>query len=266
MSSGPAKKRRTRNRVSPFVAGLIVILLIAALSFIAFSRSLPFSSPYQVKAVFANAANIQARSPVRIAGVNVGEVKSVERQPDSTNTLVTMTVNKQGLPIFEDAQMKIRPRIFLEGNFFVDIQPGTPGAGTVKDGGTIPITQTSGPVQLDQVLTALQSDTRKQLQVLLQGYGDALNGKPLPGEDDDQDPAVKGLTAAVALNKSLDYSVAALRGISLVNQATLGPEVHDLSKLVAGTQRTAAKLGANERNLKDLVTNFNRTTAAFASE
>jgi ABC-type transporter Mla subunit MlaD len=266
MSNGPAKKRRTRNRVSPAVAGLIVLVLIGILAFIAFSPSLPFSSPYEVKAVFANAANIQARSPVRIAGVNIGEVKSVERQPDTTNTLVTMSVEKKGLPIFEDAEMKIRPRIFLEGNFFVDIQPGTPGAGTVKDGGTIPITQTSGPVQLDQVLTALQSDTRKQLQILLQGYGNALNGKPLPGEDDDQEASVKGLTGAEALNKSLDYSVAALRGVTIVNQASLGTELHDLSKLVAGSQKTAAKLGANERNLKDLVTNFNRTTAAFASE
>ncbi len=42
--------------------------------------------------------------------------------------------------------------------------------------------------------------------MLLQGYGNALNGKPLPGEDADQDPSVKGLTAGQALNKSLDYS------------------------------------------------------------
>src|SRR4051794_25315068 len=242
MSSGPAKKRRTRNRVSPFVAGLIVILLIAALSFIAFSRSLPFSSPYEVKAVFANAANIQARSPVRIAGVNVGEVKNVERQPDTTNTLVTMTVEKQGLPIFQDAEMKIRPRIFLEGNFFVEIQPGTPGAGKVADGGTVPITQTSGPVQLDQVLTALQSDTRRNLQVLVQGYGDALNGKPLPGEDADQDPDVKGLTAGRALNKSLVYATDALRGVAIVNQATLGTDLHDLSRSIAGFQNVSAAL------------------------
>src|SRR3954452_6838 len=266
MSDRAPKKRRTRNRVSPFAAGMILIVLIAILAFIAFSPSLPFSSPYEVKAVFANAANIQARSPVRIAGVNVGEVKSVERQPDTTNTLVTMSIEKKGLPIFDDAEMKIRPRIFLEGNFFVDIQPGTPGAGTVKDGGTIPITQTSGPVQLDQVLTALQADTRKQLQVLVQGYGDALNGKPLPGEDDDQEASVKGLTGAEALNKSLDYSVAALRGVSIVNEASLGTELHDLSKLIAGSQKTAAQLSSNDKNLKDLVTNFNHTMAAFAAQ
>jgi ABC-type transporter Mla subunit MlaD len=266
VSDRPAKKRRTGNRVSPFAAGLILILLIAVLAFVAFSPSLPFSSPYEVKAVFANAANIQARSPVRIAGVNVGEVKSVERQPDTTNTLVTMTVEKAGLPIFQDAEMKIRPRIFLEGNFFVDISPGTPGSDPVKDGGTVPITQTSGPVQLDQVLTALQSDTRKQLQVLVQGYGDALNGKPLPDEDKDQDPDVKGLTAGEALNKSLDYATPALRGVAIVNEASLGTDLHDLSKLIAGQQKVSAQLASNDQNLKDLITNFNRTVAAFADE
>jgi phospholipid/cholesterol/gamma-HCH transport system substrate-binding protein len=268
MSERVKKKRSTRNRVSPFAAGVILVVLIAALAFYAFSPSLPFSSPYEVKAVVANAANIQPRSPVRIAGVNVGEVKDVQRQGDTTTSEITMTIQDTGLPIYKDAEMKVRPRIFLEGNFFVDIQPGTPGTGAVPDGGTIPITQTSSPVQLDQVLTALQADTRKQLQVLLQGYGNAINGKPLPGEDADQDPEVKGLTAGQALNKSLDYSTQALRGISLVNEATLGssPDMHDLSRLIAGFQKVSGALSSNDENLKDLVTNFNGTMAAFASE
>jgi phospholipid/cholesterol/gamma-HCH transport system substrate-binding protein len=268
MSDRVVSKRRTRNRISPAVAGTIVIVLIAILAFIAFSPSLPFSSPYEVKAVIANAANIQPRSPVRIAGVNVGEVKDVQRHDDSTTSEITMTIQPTGLPIYKDAEMKVRPRIFLEGNFFVDIQPGTPGAGKVPDGGTIPITQTASPVQLDQVLTSLQADTRKQLQVLVQGYGNSLNGKPLPGEDADQDPSVKGLTAGQALNKSLNYSTGALRGLALVNEASLGssPDMHDLSRLIAGFQKVSGALSANDQNLKDLVTNFNRTMAAFASE
>jgi phospholipid/cholesterol/gamma-HCH transport system substrate-binding protein len=266
MSDRGAKQRRTRNRVSPFAAGMIVVALVAILVFVAFSSSLPFQHKYEVKAVVANAASIQARSPVRIAGVNIGEVKSVERQPDTTTSVITMAIEDKGLPIFKDAQIKVRPRIFLEGNFFMDVQPGTPGSEKVPDGGTIPITQTSGPVQLDQVLTALQADTRKQLQVLLQGYGSALNGKPLPGEDGTQDPDVRGLTAGEALNKSLDYSAEALRGVSIVNQALLGERLHDLSRLIAGQQKVSAALSANDKNLKDLVTNFNTTTAAFADE
>jgi ABC-type transporter Mla subunit MlaD len=266
MSDRSPTKRRTGNRVSPFAAGMILIVLIAILCFVAFSSSLPFSHQYEVKAVVANAASIQARSPVRIAGVNVGEVKSVDRQPDTTTSVITMAIEDKGLPIYKDAHVKVRPRIFLEGNFFMELQPGTPGAQKVPDGGTIPITQTSGPVQLDQVLTSLQADTRKQLQVLVQGYGSALNGKPLPGEDLTQDPDVKGLTAGQALNKSLNYSVGALRGIAIVNEASLGTDIHDLSKLIAGTQRVSAALSSNDQNLKDLITNFNRTTAAFASE
>jgi ABC-type transporter Mla subunit MlaD len=266
MTERAAKQRRSRNRVSPFAAGMIVVALVAILCFVAFSSSLPFQHKYEIKAVVANAASIQARSPVRIAGVNVGEVKSVEREPDSTTSVVTMAIEDTGLPIYKDAHIKVRPRIFLEGNFFMDVQPGTPGAEKVADGGTIPITQTSGPVQLDQVLTALQADTRKQLQVLVQGYGGALNGKPLPGEDATQDPDVRGLTAGEALNKSLDYSADALRGVSIVNKAFLGEGLHDLSRLIAGTQKVSAALSANDQNLKDLVTNFNRTTAAFASE
>jgi hypothetical protein len=121
-------------------------------------------------------------------------------------------------------------------------------------------------VQLDQVLTALQADTRKQLQVLVQGYGGSLNGKPLPGEDADQVPAVKGLTGGQALNKSLKYAAPALRGVAIVNDALLGEDIHDLSRLIAGQQKVSAALSSNDENLKDLVTNFNRTTAAFAAE
>ena len=63
---------------------------------------------------------------MRIAGVNVGKVIGVERDGDATE--VTFTVDDAGRPIHEDAFAAIRPRIFLEGNFFVDLDPGSPSA------------------------------------------------------------------------------------------------------------------------------------------
>ncbi len=148
----------------------------------------------------------------------------------------------------------------------MQVDPGSPSAPNVDSGGTIPVTQTSAPVQIDEVLSSLQADTRSNLQTLVKGYGDALNGKPLPAEDLDQVPAVRGLTAAQALNKSLDHSAQALRGSALVNQGLLGVDIHDLSRLVAGTQRVSAALNANEGVLQDFVVNFNRTTQAFANQ
>ena len=70
---------------------------------------------------------------------------------------VTMEIEDKALPLHEDAELKIRPRIFLEGNFFVDLQPGSPTAPELDDGGTIPMTQTAAPVQFGDLLAALQS-------------------------------------------------------------------------------------------------------------
>src|SRR4051794_917598 len=106
--------------MSPFRAGVLALIVIALLTYFGFTKSNPFSSPFEVKAVFTNAQNVAKGSPVRIAGVEVGKVSKVEAADgDAEATVITMKIKKSGLPIHRDARMKIRPRIFLEGNFFV---------------------------------------------------------------------------------------------------------------------------------------------------
>jgi phospholipid/cholesterol/gamma-HCH transport system substrate-binding protein len=257
---------RLRHRISPVRAGLIAVVLVVVATFLAFTKSLPWQQPFEVKAVFESAANIRLDSPVRIAGVEVGEVTKVEHMGDSNLSVVTMRVNDNGLPIHRDATLKIRPRLFLEGNFFVDMTSGTPGAPTIDDGDTIPVTQTSYAVQLDQVLTSLQADTRKDLQKLLEGLGTGLTRKPGAADDLTQDPDVHGKTAGEALNKSLTYGPGATKGAAQVNTAFLGREQHDLSKLIAGLQKALGGLSQNEEQLKDFFTNFNITMEALASQ
>ena len=228
-------RRGLKRERTPFQVGAIGIVVLATLIYLGFSKDIPFvNPPYELKAVVADAQNMSKRSPVRIAGVEVGQVTKVEEYSDDAElTVVTMEIKDAGLPIHEDAELKIRPRIFLEGNFFVELDPGSPSASEFDSGDTIPAAQTSGTVQLDEVLTSLQSDTRGDLQRLVQGYGDALAGEPLPGEDRDQEPMTRGETAAESLNDSLDSAAGALRGIAIVNDAVLGTELHDLSELVA---------------------------------
>jgi ABC-type transporter Mla subunit MlaD len=178
-----------------------------------------------------------------------------------------MEINKNGLPIHEDATAKIRPRIFLEGNFFVDLQPGTPRSPKLSSGDTIKITQTSYPVQLDQVLTALQAPSREDLQGILAELNLALNTKPTPQQDADAAVSTRGLTGAEALNKSYVDGGRALKSTAVVNDALLGTEPdRDLSRLIAGTGETTAALVVHEAQLKDLITNFNTTMGALASE
>jgi phospholipid/cholesterol/gamma-HCH transport system substrate-binding protein len=259
---------RTRGEgVSAFRVGLIAIALIVILTFLAASKDIPFTKPYELKARFENAPPVHKGQAVRIAGVDVGKVSAIEPVGgDSPAITVTMKLEDEALPIHRDAQIKVRPRIFFEGNLFFDIRPGTPGTPVVDSGSTIPASQTSAPVQIDQVLGTLKADTRADLRKLLVGYGGALNAKPEPGEDRDQDPDTRGETAGRALNDSLQHSATALRGGAVVNDALLGAEANDLSKLIAGQQRVLAALSRNESQLKDLITNFNITMGALAGE
>jgi ABC-type transporter Mla subunit MlaD len=252
------------GRTSPVRFAAVLLVLLAIALYFGFTKHIPFKHGYRLNAVFASAVNIKGKSPVRIAGVNVGKVTSIRR--DAGTGVVSMEIESRGLPIHSDATAKIRPRIFLEGNWFVDLQPGSPSAPTLSSGATLPITQTADPVQLDQVLDALNTDTRANLQNFLIGYGDGLTRKPNAADDLEQDPDVRGLTAAQAINKAYVRGPSSLRGSAVINTAIGGTEQHDLSKLVASIGKVTSALNVHEQQLGELIVNFNTFFAEFAAQ
>ena len=164
------------NGMSAFRAGVLALVVVGLCTYFGFSKANPFANPYEFKAVFHDVNNLKPKSPVRIAGVDVGKVVKVEAVEDGKGAAqVTMEVEEKGLPIKEDAELKIRPRIFLEGNFFVDVEPGSPSAGDLERDEVIPVTQTAAPVQWGDLLTALQSDTREDLKTFLREYSKGLD-------------------------------------------------------------------------------------------
>nr|MBA2349008.1 MCE family protein [Solirubrobacterales bacterium] len=258
--------RKDRTGASPLVVGILTAIVAGIGIYFGFTKSNPFANPYEVKAVFASATSIRPKSPVRIAGVTIGKVKSVDRQPDTDAAIITMEIAEKGLPLHKDATMKIRPRIFLEGNFFVDLEPGSPSAPVLGDGDTLAIAQTASPVQFDEVLTALQGDTRESLKTLIQGYGSALTSRPRPVDDADGGRFTEGESAAESLNGAAEVSGDALRGTAIVNDAFTGSEPEDLSRLIKGLGKVTAALDTRRPQLQDLVTNFNVTLGALAAE
>src|SRR3712207_4523135 len=257
--------RKDRRGANPVTVAIITLVVVSIGVYLGFRKDIPFTQGFRMSAVFETSNNLRTNSPVRVAGVEVGRVKEIKRFQDTDMAEVVMEIQEKGLPIHKDATARIRPRIFLEGNFFVDLSPGTPGAPAIGSGDTIRVTQTSAPVQLDEILTALQNDTREDLKTLLREYGRALQGPP-EASDRGQDPSARGETAAESLNDTADDAGPALRGAAIVNEAFLGEEPRDLSRLVAGLQRVTAALGRDEQALQDNVENFNATMAIFADE
>jgi virulence factor Mce-like protein len=234
--------------MDPFVAGLIALALVSAATYLGFTKRLPWQGDWEVHAVFRSANEVHPGSPVRIAGVNVGKVTDVGKGPGDT-AVVTMAIQDAGRPLHTDATFKIRPRIFLEGNFFVDIKPGSPSTPTIGDGDTIPVAQTATPVQLDQVLTTMDRSTRGQLKQALHNYGRALS---------------RG--GAEGLHDSFPYWEGAFKGVAQTAQALRGTRPGDLQGVIRAAGRVSAALASRDTQLADLVTQLERTTGAFASQ
>src|SRR5947209_10769547 len=106
------RRRRRRGGITTFAAGLIGIVAIVVITYLGFTKfANPFASPYTVHAMFANANGLRPNSFVRIAGVNVGTVQSVSTVPGCKVTArqqcnaadVTLVIQKQGLPLHDDA-------------------------------------------------------------------------------------------------------------------------------------------------------------------
>jgi phospholipid/cholesterol/gamma-HCH transport system substrate-binding protein len=252
------------NRTSPIRFAIVFLLVVIVAVYFGFTKRIPFKHSFRLNAQFASAINIKPKSPVRIAGVNVGKVTGIKLQ--GSTGLVSMEIESRGLPLHSDATVKIRPRIFLEGNWFVELQPGSPSTKTLSSGATLPSTQSSDPVQLDQVLDALNTDTRANLQDFLIGYGDGLTRKPSKADNAEQDPEVRGINAAEALNKTYARAPAAERGGAIISQAIGGTEPHDLSKLVLSIGKVTAALNVHEQQLSELIGNFNIFFRSFANQ
>lgn len=244
--------------------GLIMLVVLSVASFVAFTKQVPWGGGTEFTAVFNSAQNLRPNSPVRIAGVEVGKVTKVEPLDDASSdsdeassgsvqsgAVVTMELDEEGLPLKEDATFELKPRLFLEGNLFVDVRPGSPGAAAVDSDYTFPPQQTSNTVQLDEVLSgALQADSRKNLQIFLDQFGSALIDEG-------------GAQSLRTLNK---VSPGAFRYTSEVNQALLGENPHDLSSLIVNLDKVIRGLDADEPALQDLITNLRITTGSFAEQ
>ncbi len=256
---------RIKWRPSNATIAVIFILIFTVGPYLAFTKHVPFTGyGYELSATFSNSANIAKNSPIRVAGVDVGKVIGTER--DGDNTTVTFTVDSSGQPIHDDAFAAIRPRIFLEGNFFIELDPGSPSAPDMDSGDTIPISRTSTAVQIDEVLSALQTPVRADLGRLLEGYGKALNHEPTAEEDLTQLPEVKGRTGAQALNGALEYGGDAGRYSSQVTNAFLGTQQRDLSRLVSSAGRAFGAFASRQRDLQGLIENFDIFTGALANQ
>jgi phospholipid/cholesterol/gamma-HCH transport system substrate-binding protein len=171
--------RRQIRRYAREMAASIGLIAMGVLTAVVILTQQSFNWPwedfYEVRAEFTTA---QAVTPgqgqtVTVSGVKVGEIKSVELEDG--NAVVTLQIEKRYAPIYQDAQMLLRPRTGLK-DMQVALDPGTEASGEIPDGGFLPRSQTQPDVNPDEVFAALDTDTRRYLTAAVDAIGTGLEG------------------------------------------------------------------------------------------
>ena len=129
--------------------GIFVFVALAALALLVFKAGDFYLKPgYTIRITFNSVSGVDKGTPVRLAGVNVGEIKEVHIIRDATGaTQAEMTAwIMKGASIEEDAEARINS-LGLLGGKYVEIIPGTGGNKTLSDGGTL---NGKAPVGMDK--------------------------------------------------------------------------------------------------------------------
>jgi phospholipid/cholesterol/gamma-HCH transport system substrate-binding protein len=245
-----------RDHLRDFLAiiGLVLVALIATWIIVQNQRlRIPVieEKPFELKAEMETA---QAVTPgqgqtVRVAGVRVGDIGKVELE--GGNAVVTMDIDRKFLPVYKDATVLLRPKTGLK-DMFLELDPGTDSdpnsdEDEYEDGDTIPVANTAPDTNIDQILEALDGDTRAYLRLLLVGGGQGLDGR---GKD---------------LGELLGSLGPINRGLARLN-SEVATRKENLRRLIHNMNILWGRVGQDGEGIEQLLVASNQALGAIASQ
>jgi phospholipid/cholesterol/gamma-HCH transport system substrate-binding protein len=133
-----------------------------------------------------------------------------------------------------------------------ELEPGTPGAGRLKDGGVIPVSQTLPDVNLDEILAALDGDTRDYLTILLGAGAEGVrgNGRALANAIRRFEPSARyGRKVFEPLAERRKNLKRVIHNLSLIMDE-LGAKDDQLAEFVENSNAVFATLTRQDANLR----------------
>jgi phospholipid/cholesterol/gamma-HCH transport system substrate-binding protein len=245
-----------RDHLRDFLAilGLLIVGLVATFIIVQNERlRIPLleEKPFELKAEMSTA---QAVTPgqgqtVRVAGVRVGDIGKVDYEDG--HAVVTMDIDRKFLPVYRDATILLRPKTGLK-DMFLELNPGTnydPNSreDEFQNGDTIPLANTAPDTNVDEILAALDTDTRAYLRLLLTQGGQGLNGR---GQD---------------LGKLLGSLGPINRGLARLN-TEVAKRKENLRRLIHNMNLLFGTVGEDGEGIRQLVTASNQALGAIARE
>ena len=201
---------------------------------------------YRFEVAVPEAATLAQEADVRLAGVNVGKVKSKELDKGGARTIAEVEIDEPYAPIPSDTRVTLRQKTLL-GETYLELSPGDTDSGTLGDGERLTSTQVEPTVELDEIFSAFDKPTRDAFREWISELAKAVRGQG--GQDlNDALGNLEGFAVDGAeLLEVLDEQELAVRG------------------LVKNTGRVFGAINEREGALRELIVNSGNTFEATAS-
>jgi len=245
-------KRQIQKYFRPFIAIIGLMVIATAVSGVILTQQrlrFPFISPTPIK-MFAELDNAQSVTPgqgqtVQVAGVKIGDIGEAKLRDG--RAIVRLDIDpKFDDVIHTDARATLRPRTGLK-DMYIQVYPGSQDAPLAKKDFTIPISRTMTDVDLDEILSSLDADTRDYLELFINGAGEGLKGR---GQD---------------LAEVFRRFKPTFRDLGRVNRA-VAQEKEALKTSIDSLAEITTELNRRPQQLTRLVDTSASTFEAFASE
>jgi ABC-type transporter Mla subunit MlaD len=168
---------------NPLLIGAVTTLIVIVAVFLSYNANngLPFVPTYNIKVALPEGSGLQNANQVRIGGTRVGLVSSLSPHMDPRTGRVTAVANLklekklEPLPVDTKAIVLSVSAIGLK---YLELEKGSSHKGLRADE-TIPLSQTTEPVDIDQLFNMFDPKTRTASQINLNNFGDGLAGRGL---------------------------------------------------------------------------------------
>jgi phospholipid/cholesterol/gamma-HCH transport system substrate-binding protein len=241
------------NKAAPSF-GRIAAMVVFALScfglllflWLAFGGAIPLKPQgYRFQTSFAEATQLATEADVRISGVPVGRVKSIEPDKDSGRSIVVIELDSEYAPMPSDARAILRQKTLL-GETYVELTPGSTDADPVPEGGSLAESQVAPTVQLDEIYRTFDADTRAAFQTWMQEQARGISGYGRDVND--------------ALGNLAPFAEDAAELVDILNR-----QEGAVTSLISNTGVVFEALTERDGQLRSLIENSNRVFQATAT-
>ncbi|BBZ59129.1 virulence factor Mce family protein [Mycolicibacterium monacense] len=242
------------------LAIFMVVCLFGMFAMFAIFAQLRFQSERTYRAVFTNVSGLEADQFVRIAGVEVGKVKAISIQPDTT-VLVEFSADDT-VVLTEGTRAVIRYDDLIGGRY-LGLEEGVGDTKKLNPGSTIPVARTSPALDLD----ALIGGFRPLFRALDPDQVNALSSQLIRAFQGQGATISSFLSQTAALTNTLadrDQLIGQVIGNLNTVLGSLGDQSTQFAKAVESLSQLVATLAGRKQDISNSVAYTNAAAGSIS--